>query len=380
MLVRDRFDEARCGAHRDHGKRRGLRFASRLQTIVLCSFCEGTSTLLGAWIVVTRTGRRCVALAFVSLLTSAGSSAGGAGREIAYRLVCGASAGIALDHEHFVVADDEHDILDVFKVNRRFPVRSIDLRSFLGNEDGQTSALEGAARIGDRIYWISSHGRSSHGEVEPSRYRFFATDIAADAPYEPRPVAQPYLRLLTDLMYEPMLARYKLAAAADLGAEEPGGLAIEGLAARQDGSLLIGFRNPVRTGKALLVPLLNPADLLLGGPADFGPPIDLDLQGRGIRSIERVGDTFWIVAGPTGDKKGWGRDAFALYRWSGQERESAQRVTGIDFGNLSPEGLFAWPNGRLEFPSDDSEREILFKRCKSLDKSEREFRTIVIVP
>jgi hypothetical protein len=34
----------------------------------------------------------------------------------------------------------------------------------------------------------------------------------------------------------------------------PGGLNIEGLAATPDGQLLIGFRNPLSEGKALLLP------------------------------------------------------------------------------------------------------------------------------
>ncbi|HYG61171.1 MAG TPA: DUF3616 domain-containing protein [Thermoanaerobaculia bacterium] len=69
-------------------------------------------------------------------------------------------------------------------------------------------------------------------------------------------------------------------------AEEPGALNIEGLAAK-DGKLLIGFRGPVRGGKALVVTLENPQEVLnQGAPASFATPIELDLDGLGIRSLE----------------------------------------------------------------------------------------------
>ena len=66
-------------------------------------------------------------------------------------------------------------------------------------------------------------------------------------------------------------------------AEAEGGFNIEGLASTPEGALLIGLRNPLRHGRALLVPLLNPDEVIEGGRARFGAPVELDLQQRGIR-------------------------------------------------------------------------------------------------
>ena len=63
---------------------------------------------------------------------------------------------------------------------------------------------------------------------------------------------------------------------------------MEGLAARPDGSsLLIGLRNPVANGRAVLIPFLNPREVVNGeAKPKLGTPITLDLGGRGIRSLD----------------------------------------------------------------------------------------------
>src|SRR5438094_602992 len=81
-----------------------------------------------------------------------------------------------------------------------------------------------------------------------------------------------------------------------------GALSIEGLASTPDGALLIGFRNPITDdGKALVARLKNPDQVVAGQPAEFGKPITLDLGGLGIRSMERRGDEYLIVAGRHGE-------------------------------------------------------------------------------
>jgi hypothetical protein len=331
---------------------------------------------------IFRTRHHAIELTCVLLLLVAARAPAAERRsETVYRTLCDASAGIALDDRHFVVADDEHDILRIFESGRREPVGKLDLHSFLGTASGAEADIEAAARIGKRIYWITSHGRNSKGNLQPTRYRFFATDIEGGSPPELREVARPYSGLLADLQNEPKLATYKLSWASEFAAEEPGGLAIEGLAARTDGSLLVGFRNPVRKGDALLVPLLDPGDLLDGKKPRFGEPIDLDLGGRGIRSIDRIGDGYWLIAGPAGDKKKCDKDAFALYRWSGQKGEAAQRVREIDLEDISPEAVFSWPDGKIQILSDDGDREVSARRCKDIgDKDDREFRSSVVEP
>lgn len=287
-----------------------------------------------------------------------------------YEGLCDASAAVALDARHFVVADDEHNRLTVYRRGEPKAVREIAVGDFLKAD--KESDLEGAARVGQRIYWIGSHARNSAGKRREDRQRFFATSLDGATV---KPVGQPYRDLLADLLAAPSLAALPLADAAQRPAEAKDGFNIEGLAAAPDGSLLIGLRNPVPAGRALLVPLLNPADLVEGrGPAKFGTPLRLDLGGRGVRDIERVGQGYLIVAGPTGDD-----GSFALYRWSGQAQQAPVQLP-LDLGSLRPEALFAWPDGQLTLLSDDGGVNIGKQACKDADPSHRGFRSLDFKP
>jgi len=287
-----------------------------------------------------------------------------------YAGMCDASAAIALNATHFVVADDEHNRLSIYKRGEPAEVGHVELDAFLNAS--KEADLEGAAQVGRRIYWIASHARNSDGEVRADRRRFFATEIRGTTV---EPVGQSYTALLDDLLAAPALAPLKLANAAALAAEADGGFNIEGLAAAPDGSLLIGLRNPIPQGRALVIPLLNPAELVEGkGPARFGSALRLDLGGRGIRSIDRVGKSYLIAAGPPADK-----GSFALFRWSGKANDVPVPVKA-DLDTLRPEALFAWPDGRLTLLSDDGGIMVGHKECKKADPSKRGFRALDIKP
>lgn len=306
------------------------------------------------------------ALATLLLATAAGAAAA-QGR---YEGLCDASAGVALDARHFIVADDEHNTLTVYKHGEAKRVGEVDLDKFLGAK--KEADLEGAAQVGNRIYWIASHARNSAGKLREDRQRFFATDIRGKTV---EPVGRPYTALLADLLAAPALAPLKLADAAGRAAEADGGFNIEGLAAAPDGSLLIALRNPIPQGKAIVIPLLNPAELIEGrGPARFGAVIRLDLSGRGVRSIERVGSSYVIAAGPPADT-----GSFALFHWSGKPGDAPAPVK-LDLRTLRPEALFAWPDGQLTLLSDDGGVMVGKKACKDADKGKRSFRALDFGP
>src|SRR5262249_47165299 len=146
----------------------------------------------------------------------------------------------------FVVASDEINTLYVYRRGHADPVTVVELHKFLDTKKDKESDLEGAARIGNRVYWISSHGTNSDGEQQDRRRRLFATDITSEAGGPSvKPVGSPYAALVADLISAPQLAAYDFATASTIPPKEPGGLNIEGLAATPDGRLLIGFRNPV---------------------------------------------------------------------------------------------------------------------------------------
>lgn len=298
--------------------------------------------------------------------------AGAAMAQDSYRGMCDASAAVSLGQGHFVVADDEGDVLRIYKRNNTDPVGSVDLTDYLRNRKPSgkpTEAdIEGAAAIGQRIYWISSHARKGKdGEVDLHRRRFFATDIAGGVPSPTVQAAAgaPYETLLDDLLADPRFAL--LADAAKLKPEEEGGLNIEGLAATADGGLLIGFRNPLPQGRALVVPLLNPREVIdSGAKPRFGELIRLDLGGRGIRSFERVGNEVLIAAGPFGTAASSKvMPAFALFRWSGAAAQAPSFVRSLDAGSFRPEALFFDADSKeLILLSDDGDEPVGGVDCK----------------
>ena len=130
--------------------------------------------------------------------------------------LCDASAAVALDAAHFVVADDERNTLVVYRRGQASAVEKLDVSSFLGTKPDKESDLEGAAAIGQRTYWVSSHGRNSEGKRQDRRLRFFATEVISRAappkqpPFKLVTVGQAYSGLLDDLLAAPSLAAFKL--------------------------------------------------------------------------------------------------------------------------------------------------------------------------
>ena len=311
------------------------------------------------------------------LLAAALPAQAGAQAISTYSGPCDSSAAVALDGDHFAVGNDENDTLHIYRRGQAQAVGSLDLSKFLGTRPGEESDIEGAAAIGTRVYWITSHGRNSKGKAQPSRHRFFATELRPGAPPSLAPVGEPYARLLRDMEDTDALKPYKLADAARLAPEAEGGLNIEGLAATPDGRLLIGLRNPLPRQRALVIPLDNPAEVVQGKRAKFGAPIELDLDRRGIRSIDLVGTSYLIVAGPPADGGGFG-----LYRWSGQPGDAAKAVAGIDLQGLRPEALFALAQqpGGVQLLSDDGGVKMAGEDCKKLPLARQSFRSTIVKP
>ncbi len=297
------------------------------------------------------------------------------------RGMCDASAVMPVGAEHFVVADDEDNILRVYsRTKGGAPVQTFDLEPFLRVARKSPEVdLEGSARIGDRVYWISSHGRNKDGKLRPNRHRFFATTISStDGKIEIQPSGKPYADLLNDLLREPRLKEFNLAAAAQLAPKEKNALNIEGLCDTPEGHLLIGFRNPNPNGKALIVPLLNPDELIAGQgqSARFGDPVMLELGGLGIRSMARAGNRYFIIAGSYDGK---GRSQ--LYEWSGGG-ESPRQLPHPELRSLNPEAIeVISENGRarLFVVSDDGTMKIGGIDCKDVkDANLKYFRATML--
>jgi hypothetical protein len=298
-----------------------------------------------------------------------------------YHGLCDASAAETLGAGFFVVADDEDNILRIYdRAGGGLPVASLDLSRFLQTDPKHPEAdLEGAARLGNLIYWITSHGRNADGKRRASRHRFFATEVTVSNGVPGlTTVGQPYTRLLQDLIGNPRLARFGLAAAAQLPPKHPGALNIEGLAPSPAGHLWIGFRNPIPREGALLVPMLNPEEVIHGARPRLGDPLLLPLGGLGIRSITDWGSQYLIVAG---SYDGEGRSE--LYRWNGSEA-APQLLHHSALKGLNAEALARFPGVRpgeeeLLVISDDGNVPIGGKPCKKLtDPREKQFRARIV--
>jgi hypothetical protein len=321
---------------------------------------------------------RAVLLAFIGgSLCACGSEKLRVVRPMEYAGMCDASCAVSLSSNIFAVANDEDNVLRLYRADKPGgAVKQLDLNAFLQvNGHSLEADLEGAARIGDRAFWIGSHGRNKDGKDRANRSRFFATDIKF-AGGEPTlvPVGKPCNRLLEDLLADARFNQFEFAQAMRRSPKQAGAINIEGLAATPEGHLLIGFRNPIPEKKALIIPMLNPNEVIQGKPVHFGPALQLDLGGLGIRDFACHNGTFVIIAGPYDGK---GKSHF--YTWGGPGAKP-EPMAVRKLGKFNPEAIVIYPEmGLQEFQvlSDDGNRMIDDCPCKLLkDPHLQTFRSV----
>ncbi len=224
--------------------------------------------------------------------------------EATYTGMCDASAAVMIDDTHFVVADDESNVLRAYALGGGPPVAtSADLSEAAGatpHEGGHRELdLEGAARVGDVVYWIGSHGNNKKGKPRPGRHRLLATKLALEGGVLRVDVLGVGRDMTKILAVSPELGELGIHAAEGIPPKAPGGTNIEGLAASPKGTLYLGFRNPVPDGRALIVEIGGLEKFVAGG----GGPLlrsfkRVSLDGQGIRSLESRADDLIVLTGP----------------------------------------------------------------------------------
>lgn len=276
------------------------------------------------------------------------------------------SGGVALNVHTFAVADDEQNQLCIYDRSiTRYPIQKISLSALFPGyvQDGEHAELdlEGGTNLQGTFFWIGSHSNSRKGEQRPARHRLLALNIEAEdnGRYSVEPVGHPYTQLLQDLLADSRFAPFELQKAIRLAPKEFGGLSIEGLAATPEGTLLIGFRNPLhggrfsrdqyRYGKALVVELLNPMAVIKGASAQFADPISLDLDGYGVRDIVwHDSQKYLIIAGPY--DPGISSELF----WWSRKNGNVKRVASFKSYALNLETAIVYPGGEaVQLLSDD---------------------------
>lgn len=279
---------------------------------------------------------------------------------------CDASGAVALDGWLFAVGDDEDNFLRIYdgRVGGP-PVAKVDVSPMLGLSGGKKPPevdLEAATGMGEVALWLASHGRKSSGKLDPARLKFFGTTRTAELTL----VGEAYEHLLEDLLADPRLRPFGLEAAAAKPPKAEGGLNIEAMTESLDGqSVWIGFRSPLVDGKALLVPLLNPLEVISGqgARARLGEPVLLELQGRGLRSLSSWRGRYLLVAGSTAAGA-----RSELYVWDGSAPPTRVPAPLEEF---NPEA-FVTPEGEdsILLLSDDGTRPVNGSECKRLKTPE----------
>ncbi len=280
-------------------------------------------------------------------------------------VACGSTA-VAIDNDYMFVADDEDQVLRLFRRDASgLAVNGFDMSSSLGLvPPSQGVDIESSTRIGNTIYWMGSHSNRADGADRPNRERIFATTLSGSGSSTTLTYAGRYDFLEDDLVAwdasngHGLGANFFGLAASSAGGVPPegdNGFNIEGLTIAPNGTTAyIGLRAPIvpaasRT-KALLIQVNNFASLLTPGggtpgSAQFGAPVQFDLCGLGIRSIERnSANEYLIIAGPAGAPA---NPLFKLYSWTGNPADAPKPIN-TDLAALMTGGSF---EGIVEVPA-----------------------------
>ncbi|PWW59542.1 ExeM/NucH family extracellular endonuclease [Actinokineospora spheciospongiae] len=245
-----------------------------------------------------------------------------------------ASTAVDLGGGAMVVADDETNVLRVYdREHSRYPASSFDVRAAgLALRDSDVTReidIEAAARRGDTIYWVGSQGQNSSAKTRLNRQELFTTTVTGTGTTATLALGGSYQKLRDDLIAWDNAngAALGLAAAATRAPEGDGsgptGFNLEGAEFAPNGDLLLALRGPVTAdGKAVVVPLTNPAALVAANPttgtaATFGSALRWDLGGRGVREIRKnAANQYLVIAGPSDGGTGAAGE-FKLYGWDG---------------------------------------------------------------
>ncbi len=289
---------------------------------------------------------------------------------------CDGSGGIALDAKHFAVVNDETSLLLIYQRNEPgAPVQSINLRKALELKKREEADLEGLARMGNYLFVLGSHSRDREGNKQKERRKLLALRIlSGEGGFDLKPVGDVYEDLMDDLEDQDAFEDLDLKKSAKESGDDPEGFNIEGLCAGEDGVLWLCFRGPRIRNRALLIPIINPEDVMVGARARFGKHLLLDLQGRTIRGADYFEGQIVLVT--DSDLDGLGP---ALFLWDGKSEEATLLHTP-ELRSIDPESVILFPNTGLQellILSDDGGRRLSGKDCKDLkNESEKRFRTI----
>lgn len=264
-----------------------------------------------------------------------------------------ASTALVIDSTYMIVGDDEANALRVYDRSGGAAVAEWSFETDLGLSDELD--LEASAQIGSTLYFLGSHSNSSGGGEQNNREHLFSATITGTGAATTFTYVGKYSNFESDLAtWDSSNAHgkganyYGLTASSTSGVapEAVNGFSIEGMAASADGTkLFLAFRAPQTSAsareKALIVPV-EVTGLIGGSSATFGAPIELNLGGRGIRSIEKASDGsgYLIIAGPAGAASSSVANDFRLFTWDGVGSTVTELNNDLDSLLSSTSGSF----------------------------------------
>ncbi len=248
-----------------------------------------------------------------------------------------ASGASPVDNDYMFVADDETNVLRLF--SRKYSgvdLYNIDITSTVGASaecDLEGSSLSIKYNPGKRVYWIGSLGNNKSGVLKPDRDRVIATDISGTGAASTLTVKSYSTKFRSSLISwgDANGWGFTTSAASGMIPKRIDGFNIEGLSITQGGDTgYIGFRAPCVPVKgttpgssnrkyAIVAPVTNFETIMNGNGSVstapiIGEPILFDLEGLGIRSMERVGPSGYLII--AGLYTGGGTPA--VYWWDGR--------------------------------------------------------------
>ncbi|MGW1891806.1 hypothetical protein ACWCP6_16350 [Streptomyces sp. NPDC002004] len=300
-----------------------------------------------------------------------------------------ASAAVDVGGGYVLVADDESNVLRLYDGSASgAPVRTWDFSSRIGVD--KEIDIEGAARVGDTVYWTGSLGNNKDGEYKSARNTVFTTTVTGSGASTQLTYGSAYRKLRDDLVAwdEANGGRYGFAAGTAAGQvpKQIDGFNVEGLefAPGSSTTAYIGFRAPLvppqNGGKALLVPVTN-IDKVVGSGAKpvFGAPVELDLGGLSVRDIRKnAAGQYLIVAGSWAADDNF--DPYALYQWDGVAGHAP--VKRVDLPTSDPGGWEAVvsvpdlsaPGARARLLTDDGSADLYGDGTEAKDLTHPEWK------
>ena len=254
------------------------------------------------------------------------------------------------------MADDENNILRLYNSQLSgMPLRTVNAEGFANGSEEYD--VEGAtvSDDGKTIYWITSLANSKKGKEKPYRNRAFTTKINGSGA-ETTLTSGAYSEKFRDAMIKFGDDNgWNFSASASFAnsmiPKRIDGFNVEGLTLKTNGNgaAYIAFRAPCVPKKGVTPTSSNRKYAVMATVENFeqifsgsgkssttpqvGAPVLFDFDGLGIRSIERVGDYYVIIAGLF---EGGGTPK--AYLWDGTTNENADPIT-VNGGHLTEMAL-----------------------------------------